>query len=65
MIQIVLPHKDLGLRHIGCQTHIARNAIACTEDITSVLTLQDDLSMSLVNDTETSLRTLISKLGIV
>ena len=50
MIQIVLPHKDLGFRQIGCQAHIARNAMACTEDITSVLTLQDDLSMSLVND---------------
>ena len=59
MIQIVLPHKHLSFRHIGGQADITRDAIACSEDITSVLTLEDHLSLTFVDHLETRLLTMI------
>ena len=52
MIQIVLPKEHLGLRFIRCQAHITSNAIACTEDVTTIFALQDDLTLAFVNDPE-------------
>lgn len=64
-IEIVLPHEDLGLLFVCRQADIACNAIAGAEDITAVLTLEDDLSLAFVDDSETGLGTTVCGVGVV
>ena len=65
VVQVVLPHEDLGLRLVCSQTDIAGDAVARDKDIASVLTLQDDLALAFVDDAETGLGALVRDLGVV
>ena len=65
MVQVVLPYEDLSLRFVCGQTDISRDAIARNKDISSVLTLEDNLTLSFVDDAETGLRAVVCHLCII
>ncbi len=52
-VEIVLPHKHFCFRGISGQTDITGKTIAGTEDVATILALEDNLSLSLVNDAKT------------
>ena len=65
MIEVVLPEEDLRLRGIGGEAHIACQTIAGADYISAILTLENYLTLPLINHTETGLRTAVSGIGIV
>ena len=65
MVQVVLPQEHLSLLDIGSETDITCETIACAEDITSVGTLENHLTLSFVDHLETGLSTLVGSVGII
>ena len=53
MVEVVLPHKHLGFRGVSGQTDITGKTIAGTEDVATILALENNLSLSFINDTKT------------
>ena len=58
-IEIVLPHEDLGLLFVCRQADITSDTKAGTEDIAAVFALEDDLPLTVVDDAETGLGTMV------
>ena len=57
MVEVVLPQEFLGLVGVGGHADIAGQSFANYEDVSAVLALQDDSSLSTVDDAETGLLT--------
>ena len=58
-VEIVLPHEDLGLLFICRQADIASDAKAGTENVASIFALENDLSLTFVDNTEAGLGTMV------
>ena len=54
-VEIILPHEDFSLRLVIGQTHITSDTIAGTEDVAPVFALEDDLTLTFVDNAEAGL----------
>ena len=52
MVEIVLPHKHFCFRFISGQADITSKSLASTEDVTSVLALEDNFALTFVYEVE-------------